>query len=212
MSSFYGRRFTDALALAAELHADQCKKQTGAPYIAHLLEVCSLVWTDGGDEDEAIGALLHDAIEDQGDKIDLDEIRARFGPRVANIVEACTDVVGQAGKAKPPWLARKRAHLQHLEDAPDSTLRVVAADKFANARAILEDRKAGSPEIWGRFNGGALGTAWYYQQMAELLTRRLTGSRLPERLATTAAELEAVARADVDAEPGASWVSPEGWD
>lgn len=211
MNSTYGPRFTDGLTLAAELHAGQCKKQTGVPYIAHLLEVCSLVWADGGDEDEAIAALLHDAIEDQGDKIDLDEIRDRFGERVATIVEVCTDVMGHAGQAKPPWLARKRAHLHHLEDAPADALRVVAADKFANARAILDDRKARSPEIWRRFNGGALGTAWYYQQMADLLTQRLTGSRLPERLATTAAELEAVARADVAAEPDADWVSPQGW-
>ncbi|MCX7621020.1 MAG: HD domain-containing protein [Acidimicrobiales bacterium] len=210
MNTPYTQRFIDAFALAAQLHAEQRKKSSGVPYIAHLLEVCAIVWTDGGDEDEAIAALLHDAIEDHGDKIDLDELRARFGERVAMIVDVCTDTVGQAGTLKPPWLARKRAHLRHLEDAPVDALRVVAADKFANARAIVDDRRFGSPAVWARFNGGALGTAWYYQQMAELLTRRLVGSRLPSRLAEMAAELAEAARADVMADPDANWVDPEG--
>lgn len=81
------RRFNDALVYAVELHAMQVRKGTSIPYIAHLVGVTALVLEDGGDEDEAIAALLHDAVEDQGGRPTLEEIRRRFGGRAAAIVQ-----------------------------------------------------------------------------------------------------------------------------
>lgn len=70
-------RFDDALRYAHNLHRDQTRKGTAIPYISHLMAVSALVLEHGGDEDQAIAALLHDAPEDQGGKITLEEIRRR---------------------------------------------------------------------------------------------------------------------------------------
>ena len=97
-------RFKDALGFAFDLHATQVRKGSGVAYIAHLLGVAGLVIEDGGDEDESIAALLHDAVEDQGGHATLEKIRERYGERVAQIVEGCSDSREQP---KPPWRGRK---------------------------------------------------------------------------------------------------------
>jgi (p)ppGpp synthase/HD superfamily hydrolase len=169
-------RFRSALAFAAKLHARQSRKGTSRPYVAHLLGVTSTVLTHGGDEDEAIAALLHDAVEDQGGKPRLHEIRRKFGSRVAHIVDGCTDSYTEP---KPPWLARKKAYLRHLRGADKSTCLVSAADKLYNAREILSDYRAGHAEgIWKRFSGEKRGTLWYYRQVSKILR-----SRVPKALA-----------------------------
>jgi (p)ppGpp synthase/HD superfamily hydrolase len=101
-------RFEEALVLASRLHAGQFRKGKGVPYVAHLLGAASLVLEYGGDEDQAIAGLLHDAIEDQGDKITLDEIRHRFGDPVAEIVDGCTDA-----RSRPKPLATTQGSLSH---------------------------------------------------------------------------------------------------
>src|SRR5271166_4937173 len=118
-----GPRFERALVYAARIHADQRRKGTARPYIAHLLGVSSIVLTHGGDEDEAIAALLHDAVEDHPDKTSFAEIRRHFGPHVAQIVRGCTDAFT---RPKPPWIDRKRAYLRHLRHA-NSSVRLVSA-------------------------------------------------------------------------------------
>ncbi|MGE0608958.1 MAG: HD domain-containing protein [Pirellulales bacterium] len=158
-------RFTAALVYAAELHAAQTRKVSGVPYVAHLLGVCGIVLEQGGDEDEAIGALLHDAIEDQGHGgRTREEILTRFGPRVLEVVEGCTDT---DLTPKPPWRARKEAYIAHLPAASASTRLVSAADKLYNARAILSDLRQVGAAVWDRFNGGRDGTLWYYRALAD---------------------------------------------
>ena len=119
------QRFDDALAYAAEVHRGDVRKGSGTPYLAHLLSVAALVIENGGDEDQAIAALLHDAPEDAGGRERLEDIRRRFGDRVAGIVEACTDTFDDP---KPPWRERKEAFLERLTGAPADALPVVAAD------------------------------------------------------------------------------------
>ena len=102
-------RFTRAVAYAARLHARQKRKGTERPYLAHLLGVASIVLEHGGDEDAAIAALLHDAVEDQGGRPRLGEIRRKFGARVARIVDGCTDAYTVP---KPPWRERKLKYLR----------------------------------------------------------------------------------------------------
>ncbi|MCX7168598.1 MAG: HD domain-containing protein [Rhodocyclales bacterium] len=129
-------RFSEALTLAHHLHGGQVRKGTAVPYVAHVLAVAGIALEHGADEDEAIAALLHDAVEDCGGAPVLADIRHRFGDRVADIVSACSDT---DVTPKPPWQARKEAYLAHLKDAPASVRLVSAADKLHNARTILAD-------------------------------------------------------------------------
>lgn len=171
-------RFERAVALARELHSDQMRKGSQTPYVSHLLGVCSLVLDDGGDEDEAIAALLHDAVEDQGGQRTLRRIRQQFGERVANIVEACsdTDVI-----PKPPWRARKEAYIAHLSD-PElacGTLRVSLADKLHNARAILFDLRAGD-DVFARFSADRSQQGWYYSALVDAFAELTESPMVPE--------------------------------
>jgi GTP pyrophosphokinase len=187
-------RFEEALIFAARLHAGQVRKGTSVPYISHLLGVASLVLEQDGDEDEAIAALLHDAAEDQGGKATLDEIRRRFGDRVAEIVEGCTDAFTTP---KPPWRERKEAYLAHLPQASAAVRLVSAADKLHNARTILADYRQLGEALWDRFNGGKEGTLWYYRALVE--TFQASGSfSLVEELDRVVAELERLASAKGD--------------
>lgn len=163
-----GPRFERALAYVARIHASQFRKGTTRPYIAHLLGVTATVLTHGGDEDAAIAGLLHDAVEDQGGRARLRDIREKFGARVAKIVEGCTDAYGEP---KPPWLERKKEYLRHLRRADAPVRLVSAADKLYNAREILMDLQRRGAEVWSRFKGGKNGTIWYYEEVVKILRR-----------------------------------------
>lgn len=158
-------RFDNALLLASDLHRKQQRKGTGAPYLSHLLGVASLVLEHGGDEDEAIGALLHDAVEDQGGAPTLAVIRKQFGDRVADIVAGCTDA---DTIPKPPWKERKETYLAHIRTAAPSVRLVSNADKLHNARAILNDYREVSEALWDRFNSGVDELVWYYRSLADV--------------------------------------------
>ena len=169
---FLTERFAEALAYATEVHATQLRKGTDIPYVAHLLGVCSLVLEDGGTEDEAVAALLHDAAEDHGGQETLDEIDRKFGPDVAEIVEGLSDTLETP---KPPWRPRKEAYLAHLEDASPGELRVSLADKLHNARAILYDFRAHGDSVWTRFGGRREGTIWYHGELARAFMKLYPG-------------------------------------
>ena len=181
-------RFQDALVWATQLHAGQMRKGTSIPYIAHLLGVTSIALHYGADEDEAIGALLHDAPEDAGGAATLHEIEQRFGSRVAGIVLGCTDTLEVP---KPPWRQRKETYLAHLSDAPASVRLVSASDKLHNARANLADYYVLGDALWARFNGGRDGTLWYYRALVEVFRAGGT-TPLIDELVRTVSELERV--------------------
>ncbi len=160
----YGERFEEALLYATRLHRDQTRKGTEVPYVTHLLAVAAIVGENGGTEDEVVAALLHDAPEDRGGKERLEEIRARFGDEVAEIVDGCTDTYEDP---KPEWRPRKEAYIAHVAEASPSVRLVSAADKLHNARSILADLRALGDELWDRFTGGKEGTLWYYRALVE---------------------------------------------
>jgi GTP pyrophosphokinase len=162
-----GERFAEAFRYALELHAGQTRKKTARPYIGHLLGVAALVLQYGGDEEQAIAALLHDAVEDAGGRPTLEAIRRRFGERVARIVEGCTDSFEADASKKPPWLERKRGYLEHVRKAPPEVLLVSAADKLYNVRELLADYRAEGEAVWPRFAGRREGTLWYYRALAD---------------------------------------------
>ena len=182
-----GPRFLEGFLFAAEKHAGQTRKTTTVPYIAHLMGVASLVLEFGGDEDMAIAALLHDVVEDCGWAPMLEEVKQRFGSRVAKIVDGCTD---SDTYPKPPWRERKETYLRHLKKADAETRLVSAADKLNNVRSILSDYREFGESIWARFNGGRDGTLWYYRSLLEEFLRR-TPNRLITELELAVRELEA---------------------
>ena len=159
-----GPRFRRAFLFAADKHSGQTRKASKIPYIAHLMGVASLVLEFGGDEDMAIAALLHDVVEDCGGVPMLNEVRRKFGPRVAKIVEGCTDSFTDP---KPPWRERKETYIRHLKKTDAETRLVSAADKLNNVRSILADYREVGESIWARFNGGREGTLWYYRSLLE---------------------------------------------
>jgi GTP pyrophosphokinase len=165
-------RLHEALDYAAEAHRDQVRKGTNIPYLAHVIGVCSLTLDYGGDEDQAIAALLHDVIEDCGAAHE-GMIRARFGERVARIVLDLTDAIPDAAGAKPPWRERKEAYVRHLPQVDDDAILVSACDKLHNARAIGADLRAEGPGVFERFTGGRDGTLWYYPAITEVFAERL---------------------------------------
>jgi (p)ppGpp synthase/HD superfamily hydrolase len=171
-------RLQEAFAYASHLHRTQVRKGTRIPYIAHLLSVCALVLEDGGTEDEAIAALLHDGPEDQGGRQTLDEIRRRFGPEIAAMVDGLSDTLEDP---KPPWRKRKEAYLDRLRHEPGSVLRISLADKLHNLRSIATDLALDGDAVWSRFNAGSAEQAWYFRELLAIFEARLAGSRnLPE--------------------------------
>jgi (p)ppGpp synthase/HD superfamily hydrolase len=158
-------RFGEALKFAFELHQDQYRKGSQTPYISHLLCVTAIVLEHGGSEDQAIAALLHDAVEDQGGYETLAEIKEHFGSEVAEIVEDCTDAYTTP---KPRWRERKTDYLEKLKGASEKTILVSLADKIHNARSIKNDLEIFGEDVWNKFNGGKEGTLWYYQSLVDI--------------------------------------------
>jgi len=175
-----------ALAMAATLHRCQLRKGTSTPYLAHLLGVTALVWEYAGDEEQAIAALLHDAVEDQGGAPTLERIRLGFGDRVAGIVDACTDTDEEP---KPPWLERKKRYLAHVSDVREDALIVSMADKLYNVRAILADYRTLGDGVWDRFNAGKTDVLWYYRALVNAFRTRTSGVLL-DHLDGAVTELE----------------------
>jgi (p)ppGpp synthase/HD superfamily hydrolase len=187
MNKVLTARFEEALIYATQLHSQQVRKSSNVPYISHLLSVTALVLEDGGDEEQAIAALLHDAIEDQGGEPTRQEIRQRFGDRVGDIVEGCTD---SDTIPKPPWRDRKEAYIERFRTSSPEVRRVSLADKLHNARSILAEHRQIGKKIWEFFNGKREGTLWYYRAIVQ--TAKDTGEtgRLLVQLEEVVQELE----------------------
>jgi (p)ppGpp synthase/HD superfamily hydrolase len=187
-------RFTQALILATDLHAHQTRKGVKIPYIAHLLAVASIVLEYGGSEDEAIAALLHDAIEDCGGDRIRQQIRHQFGDNVTAIVDGCSDT---DLTPKPPWKARKEAYIDHLKTAPPSVRLVSMADKLHNSRSLLSDYRQVGEALWARFTGHKEGTLWYYRSIVTTL-RQVESHPLVGEIDRVVTELESLVYANLN--------------
>ena len=207
-------RFGQALRFADDWHRGHFRKGTDLPYISHLLAVAALVMEHGGDEDQAISALLHDVIEDRAgpDPEPLKrDIESEFGTRVLATVLGCSDAHGPEEKA--PWKARKQAYIAHLAEASDDVLLVSCADKVHNLRTILVDYRQLGEGFWTRFSVaggdpwvGRAETLWYYRELA-----RAFRARLPALPAAMLDELVDVLRAvqELAAQRGARFSEDE---
>jgi GTP pyrophosphokinase len=173
----YSPQFEAALIYALHLHADQNRKNSEIPYITHLMAVASLVAEFGGDEEQVIAALLHDAVEDQGGNPTLEAIRTRFGQRVARLVDGCTD---SDVTPKPPWRQRKEDYIERVKTEEEDVLLVSAADKLHNSRTIVADLRQQGPAAFEKFRGGHDGTLWYYRTLLEVYRGRWEHAVLDE--------------------------------
>jgi len=162
-------RFADALSFAEHLHRTQTRKGNDIPYIAHLMQVAATVLEWGGDEDTAIAALLHDAVEDQGGQATADLITARFGDRVTRIVLACTDSMTDDPAKKLPWEARKQTYVAKLPQVSSDIAQVVAADKLHNVNSMIRDIKRDGLGTLARFSAGPDRLVWYFLSIADAL-------------------------------------------
>jgi GTP pyrophosphokinase len=165
-----GPRFASALTYASTLHATQLRKGTKTPYVSHLLAVAALAIEYGANEDEAIAALLHDAIEDQGGSDTRRRITALFGQTVADIVDGCSDTDVMP---KPPWRDRKERYIAHVSETSPSIRLVSMCDKLHNARSLIMDLRAKRADLWSRFSAGRDETCWYYRQLVDAYTKAL---------------------------------------
>ena len=184
--------FEDALIYATQAHCDQTRKKTGIPYIAHVLGVTAIALEYGANETEAIGALLHDTVEDCGGAERLRDIQKRYGDDVANIVGGCTDT---DEVPKPPWRARKEAYVAHIKDSDTSTRLVSATDKLHNRRAILADLRRHGPKVFERFSGKKEGTLWYYRALVAAFRRHRDHADLIDELDRVVTQVEKLSAA-----------------
>jgi len=183
-----------AFAQAAKWHATQKRKGTVIPYISHLMSVSALVMEYGGEVEQAIAGLLHDAVEDAPCREEAERrrtaIKDQFGERVGKIVDGCTDGIPDNTGKKALWRERKEAYLRHLALTDADTLLVSASDKLHNARAILGDLRTIGDAVFSRFHpdAGKAGTLWYYGQLAEIFQTKLPGP-LADELTRTVVDM-----------------------
>ena len=191
-------RFDTAFSRARAWHAEQTRKGTDIPYLGHLMHVSAFVIEAAGTEDQAIAALLHDALEDADDMAAYRERRERiaseFGDHVLALVDGCTDG-SPAEKRDLTWHERKERHLAHLLGADRRLLAVSLADKLHNASAILRDLRRHGPGFFDNLNASPAETAWYYRSLSTVFTRRLDPDspvgRMAAELDRVVTELEA---------------------
>ena len=194
-------RFDETLLYASRHHRQQLRKGSRVPYLTHLMSVSALVLEHGGSEDQAIAALLHDAVEDapagQGSAV-LEEIRSRFGDDVADIVRACSDGLDEAGNRSGSWPERKAPYVAALRDPakkPAAALLVMAADKTHNGLCIAADVRRYGSKFWTTFNASPDGLAWYYTSVRDVVAERLPGTSIATALDRAVAELVTAAAA-----------------
>jgi (p)ppGpp synthase/HD superfamily hydrolase len=187
-------RMIEALELAIKLHGHDTRKKCKVPYLAHVLNVCALVIQDGGDEDEAVAALLHDALEDKPEEINEEDINASFGRKVADIVRLCSDTERDfKGGEKGPWRERKERYLNEVKQHDPALLRVTVADKIDNARAIIFDHKHVGDAIWTHFKAGKEDQIWYYSEAMRVYREVGFSGPLLEELDALVEELKLIA-------------------
>jgi (p)ppGpp synthase/HD superfamily hydrolase len=186
-------RLYDAMLYAIDLHGRDSRKHSTVPVLVHLFGVCGIVQGDGGSEDEAIAALLHDALEDKPEQTSDEELVRRFGSVVAGMVRAATDTpFGWKGGTKPPWRERKERYLDHVSRVDRELLRPTIADKIDNVQAILADYGLVGEGLWNRFNASKVDQLWYYRSCVEEYEKMGAAPRLVARLKDLVSELTRV--------------------
>jgi (p)ppGpp synthase/HD superfamily hydrolase len=191
-----GERFTQAVDYARTLHIER-RKGSEIPFMAHLLGVAALVMGEAGHvdfpvtEDMVIAALLHDAVEDHGGSVRLEDVSYNFGADVASMIEGLSDTLAGDPGSKEPWEERKASYLVRLREEPADVQLISAADKLYNARTILDDYRKIGPEVWKRFKRGRDAQIWYFNELLKIFNKA-GSNRIVEELERVVAELDRI--------------------
>ena len=158
-----------AIRYATEAHEGVNRKGSTLPYILHPLEAMTIVGTMTSDQELMAAALLHDVVEDAG--ITIEDISREFGPRVAELVEAETDIEVPGMSHVESWQQRKQATIDRLATASRDTQMVALGDKLSNMRAMARNQREQGDRLWQRFNEkDPARHAWYYRNLAKSLS------------------------------------------
>lgn len=179
------QRYDDAVKFAREAHDGQVRKSTGTPYISHLLTVSGKVIDVGGDEDEAIAALLHDTVEDVG--VTFDEIQARFGLRVRELVDACTEPHKKpdwTGGTQLSWVSRKALFVAQVRNPefPASAAKIIAADKLHNLGSLFKQLFQEGSVAWEALGGTPADQIEHHGKLKDALGPKLRSDDLERSL------------------------------
>lgn len=158
--------FDKAAKFAIDAHHNTERRGKGYPYIIHPMEAASIVATMTNDQELLAAAILHDTVEDTD--VTIEEIRERFGDRVAMLVQNETAPLDDS----LTWREKKAAQLKQLADAPHDSKVVALGDKFSNMSGIALDYRQIGDEVWKRFHApnGKPDVEWYYRSLAEALS------------------------------------------
>ena len=192
----YSRAYEEALRVATAAHSQQTRKGSGLPYILHPIHVSVILLRHGFSTETAIVGLLHDVVEDQG--YALSEITERFGPGVAEMVDALSERKRDTRGEKRAWRTRKREALEQIRDASREAVAVKAADALHNAESFVEDLRQEGPQVWRYFNQGPERQIEYYRKIVEISRERLGSHALVQELTEA---VENLARAISETSP-----------
>ena len=160
----------EALDFASQCHRGTYRKGTQIPYIVHPTSMVRYLARLEAPEELTAAAALHDVVEDT--EATLEDIRQRFGPRIAELVEGASE-----RDKSLSWRERKVATIDHARETDDTELLVLKCiDKLDNLRDIREDLSLRGEQIWKRFNADKLSLAWYYGTLAEIFSAKLKGT------------------------------------
>ncbi len=183
----YSEALDRALIVAARAHRDQVRKGGDVPYVQHPVHVAILLLKHGLDEAVVIAGVLHDVVEDTS--VTLDDVRAEFGERVAELVGAVSETKTDAGRHRP-WRVRKEEQLATLAKAPLDVVALKAADALHNGMSTLRDVREHGDAAWGRFNAPKSDQHWIHRAVANLVRARLGDHPLARELEDVVTALE----------------------
>ena len=158
-----------AIIFAVKAHAGTERRGKGYPYIVHPMEAVEIVATMTSDQELLAAAALHDTVEDTD--VTVEQIRAEFGDRIADLVAAETDrIPDQVGDDEETWHARKRAAIDRLSKASHDAKMVALGDKLSNMRAIARDYSIQGDALWNIFHAkDPKDHEWHYRGLADAL-------------------------------------------
>lgn len=166
--------FDAAAAFAVQAHEGMARKAGRQPYILHPMEAAVIVASMTDDQQVLAAAVLHDVVEDAG--VTPEQIRERFGRRVAELVASETENKREHLPAGDTWQIRKEEAVRALQEADDPAVKMLyLGDKLSNLRSISRGWKSMGDAFWQQFNQkDPQKHHWYYRSIAEA-TRELAG-------------------------------------